>query len=193
VLGEDELVAARRAAEEAMNATSDSEAVFAAVGCAMKEAEAFAHVRSAQMLSVLRDLEAEGALELGEPIVGTAEDQALQVWLNGCLVGLYLAGPADDSMDSEALMAAERTLMFQTPEPGEDSVDATLRKLDLESKPMLDRAERVGSTFAQPLADLGVPSTALPSCATTLARLWLNGLSVATQARREASAAVPAH
>ncbi len=176
-----------------MKETSDPATVFAAVGCAMKEAEAFAYVRWGQMLSVLRDLEADDALALGEPIVGTAEDQAVQVWLNGCLVGLYLAGPVDDLMEFTALMGAERTIMCQTPEPGGDVVAATLRRLDLESEPMLNCAEQVGSTFARPLADLGVPATALSSCASTLAHLWLNGLSVAIRARREASAAVPGH
>jgi hypothetical protein len=52
-------------------------------------------------------------------------------------------------MSPEALMTACRTLLDQTPEPGEDPIDATLRRLGLDPAALRDGAGQVGVSFAR--------------------------------------------
>jgi hypothetical protein len=101
-----------------------------------------------------------------------------------------MAGPLAETMPSTALRSAERTLRAQALHAerltGElDSMERTLVRAEFDPKAFLDAAIPVAVDFARPLEEFALEPLDMALCARTLAAIWMIGILVATQARRE--------
>src|SRR5271170_2840765 len=104
-----ELEEAAQAAWTAIEAESGLDAVFATVGCRLQDATRLA--RSKYLLRpFVPDENSENPVHWSGSLLALAHMQSERAWLNGCLVGLLMAGPLPEIMDPTALQAAERAL-----------------------------------------------------------------------------------
>ena len=190
---------ALREATVAVAAAADPASVFESVGCRFEDAASLAREGYRLRLCVAGP-GAENSVDWSEPLLSVSLRQSERAWLNGCLTGLFMAGPLAETMPSTALRSAERTLRAQALHAeqltGElDSMERTLVRAEFDPKAFLE----VGLWAAHGMykewgafPGAGDFSRRLPRialdmalCARTLAAIWMIGILVATQARRE--------
>lgn len=187
--GRKELAEALQAATVAIDATSNPETVFATVGCHLEDAIRFARSNYLLLLCV-PDPDAENPVVWSGPLLAVGERQAERAWLNGCLVGLFMAGPTAEKMEPSALPSAEKKLNAQAVEEEQRTYELTsleyaLSSVGLDPEAFMEGAVPVAVNFARPLEEFALGPLDMAQCAHTLAGLWLIGIMVATQARRE--------
>jgi hypothetical protein len=107
-----------------MDAESELEAVFVTVGCRMEDAVRLARSKYMMRLCV-PDEDAENPIDWSGPLLALAHQQSEGAWLNGCLVGLFMAGPLVQTMDPMALQTAEKRLAAEILEEENAPTNAT--------------------------------------------------------------------
>lgn len=180
---------ALREATVAVAAAADAASVFASVGCRFEDAASLAREEYRLRLCV-PDPGAENSVDWSEPLLSVGLRQSERAWLNGCLTGLFMAGPLPETMPSTALHAAETTLKAQALHAEQltqelDSMERTLARAELDPKAFLDAAIPVAVEPPRPLEEFALEPLDMAQCAHTLAAMWLIGILIATQARRE--------
>jgi hypothetical protein len=170
-------------------AAADPESVFASVGCRFEDAASLAREKYRLQLCIPNP-DAANPVDWSEPLLAVGLRQSERAWLNGCLTGLFMAGPLAETMPSTALRTAQTTLNAQALEASERtgelvSVEQTLASVELDPKAFLKAAAPVAVEFARPLEEFALEPLDMAHCAHTLSAMWLMGVLLATQARRE--------
>lgn len=178
--GNNDLRAASAAVEAALDDLGDPSAVFARVGCKLADAQRVAQNRASSMLSVMYESATDVTDSDGNHISSAdLVERAETGWLNGLLVGLYLAGPLDNiAIGDKALRSAIGSLN-STREQGHTG---TLRGLGFDPSAAEARSLDIGQSVARTL-ELPATGSALDTAA-ALAGLWLDGLMTGAQARQ---------
>ena len=180
-----ELAAARAAALFAIDQSSTVEDVFSDVGCRMNDVHNFAMFASRKTAEVLREQLPRRQAAHRHVLFELVESEGRNAWLDGCVLGLYFAGPAEegDVVGVDALMAARVTLVAQRLED-EDPEAAALRYVGLDPKPVEHESMRRAAEVALLFTDRLAPEY-FPECVAIFSGLWIDGLTVAIQARRD--------
>jgi hypothetical protein len=163
-------MAARDAAEAAIDENPDPVQVFAAVGCVWADARAAATRSATAMVGVLcEDVKPDQAGE------GRLVELMAETWLNGLLVGLFLSGlTATVVVDEAALMSATGA-----PAGAGQSFSSRVAGSGLDPDAASEAAMSVGVTASR----RGNDSVADVDWSAAQASVWLDGLIVALIAR----------
>lgn len=182
-----DLVAVRVAIQERVNGMEDLNAVFASVGCEMVDAVAFSRTTTQDMLVELRARLTPEEVASKRSLFALLGDHAEFAWIDACLNGLFLAGPASETMPEGALQAATQAVLARYAE-GHRPPDI-LRSLHLDPEPIEHTALKEGLRFAADVChDLKKEDT--PDGIMAFKGVWIDGLTVAIQARREHQSAL---
>lgn len=182
-----ELVPARVHSQAAM---AEPAAAFAGVGCKLSDALRFRD-ECALMVGYLLDPDAEPSALPRAQMREAAARQAGQAFLDGLLVGLYVAGPTAATLppsalqDAHASLAAELEAMRCGRESGSPSLDDVSALFDLDADAVLVLAIEAGHTYATARAELELWGQALRRYAEELTTLWFAAFVIATRAREE--------
>lgn len=187
--GSEELEAAVQAARAAMDAESELEAVFVTVGCRMEDAVRLARSKYVMRLCV-PDEDAENPIDWSGPLLALAHQQSEGALLDGCLVGLFMAGPLAQTMDPMALQTAEKRLTAEILEEEQrtyerHSLDDRIRRQNIDPDALRSSSMSAAARFAQPLLKYEMTGPELAQSVTTLGGLWAVGVEIATKARGE--------
>lgn len=112
------------------------------------------------------------------------ESEGRNAWLDGCILGLYFASPAEEGTEVgvHALMAARVTLVAQGLKE-ENPEAAALRYVGLDPKLVELESMRRAAEVALLFTDRLAPEY-FPECVAIFSGLWIDGLTVAIQGRR---------
>jgi hypothetical protein len=189
VLGKAEFERAVQEARAAFEVAESREAVFASVGCRIEDAEILARAKY-QLRLCVPDENAEHPVDWKGPLLALAHQQSEQAWLHGCLVGLLVAGPTTAMMDPMALQTAEKTitteiLAEEQRTKDRHSLNDRLRRLNLDPDALRELSMPVAARAAHPLLEFTMSGQELADSFNLLSGLWIIGVEIATQARRQ--------
>ncbi len=180
-----QLAVAEKNALFAIDNSGSHEALFSAVGCcsdAVPELAAAASLLKSDMLQAR--LTAERAAH-SPAFFELIAEQGRDAWMDGCMLGLHFDVPIEgEEIDAEAFVAAKAALRRSPRRPGEGPTAAVLRAVGLEPEPVESDSLRRATEHA--LLYFGrIAEEEIPDCIQSFSELWLDGLTVAIQARRE--------
>ncbi len=179
LVGLEAIAAARDAAEVAIDQDEGAAVALARVGCAWDDARAMAR-RAATAVAEL--LAASPAGSEQQPDSRDLE-QIEETWLNGLVIGLFLAGPVDRiTVDADALATAMAALSTAG-----GHLATKLSRLGLDPEAAQEAASRVGLSARRRGAR--TDDAPDPEWTAALASTWLDGLMVARAARAPADSA----
>jgi hypothetical protein len=184
--GRSELAVACRTAASAAREQSAHTSAFAVGGCRIADAARFAQAKA-----VLLRFGPDSSEEYAGMWYAVLNRQAERACLDGCLVGLCLAGTTTQLMPSAALDAAGRQLSAQMEQRSSqgDPVREMLRLLSLDPNAVEEASGRAAAVFTAPLNEFGLTSQQRQLCSEMLSSMWLTALAAATLARQEDGAA----
>jgi hypothetical protein len=182
-----DLVAVRVAIQERVNGMEDLNAVFASVGCEMADAVGFSRITTKDMLVELRTRMTQEEVASKSSLLASLSDHAEFAWIDACLNGLFVAGPVGETMPEGALQTATQAVLARYAE-GHRPPDI-LRSLHLDPEPVEHTALKEGLRFAADVCrDMEMKDC--PDGIIAFKSVWLDGLTVAIQARREHQSAL---
>jgi hypothetical protein len=182
-----DLVAVRAAIQETVYGMEDLNAVFASVGCEMADVVEFSRTTTKDMLVELRSKLTPEEVASKSALFASLSEHAEFAWIDACLNGLFVAGPVGETMPEGALQTATQAVIARYAE-GHQPPDI-LRSLHLDPDPVEHMALKEGLRFAADVCrDLEMKDC--PDGIIAFKSVWLDGLTVAVQARREHQSAL---
>lgn len=174
-----------------MGGAPDLAPAYAAAGFRMQDVIPYAGQES-DMLLCLPDPHAKNPIVWEGALLALAKQQAKRAWLEGCLLGVYLAGQSTTTMASGALQTAKKKVNAQIMDASARrqaaelmSLEEMLSAIDLEPGATLETAVEAAVGFARPLTEFGLSPLDMASCAQTLVALWVNALAVGREAGKD--------